>query len=490
VATFLSAAQESNLLRDPYFYVFPYRSSLGLLNGPAGFRNLPFFRHRSVLMVHSDTDGTRDVRASKLLLNEALGRQLNTYAFGSQLFATRAAAERGIRSITPQRPVIGEDGPISITDEDTVFGMARAATIDGAGNVVVFAQLLPDNNLAVFDFAVQRNLETPTVADYLKLQRQAQPSHGGLTEGQAAGIAVAVTLLVVAILGAVLLRSRQRRMQPPHDFTKDIAALPLTSRPYEAPVELNPRSIREGKELGKGAFGSVFAGTLRRPRESRPVALKRIAIFEQPEIRDRALKEMVVLAQFRREPYIVHLVGVMTRGPVLTIVMELCEMGALSEYLKSQLRKGRSEPWSIKLRMARDAARGMAKIHASSILHLDLAARNILLKKDGTCKVGDFGRLVGCGRKGKGRGCLLPLTNSGLLTGLAAGGLYYQASASRPLAVRYADGCFIWERLIYFCLAPSLTASSPLPQLDGARGACAGRRLYRVGRMVVWCFLV
>jgi len=101
----------------------------------------------------------------------------------------------------------------------------------------------------------------------------------------------------------------------------------------------------------------------------------------------------------------------MTRGNTLTIVMELCERGSLGDYLKSQLRRGKSECWPVKFRMARDVSRGMAKIHASSILHLDLAARNVLLKADGTCKVADFG--------------------------LAAAGLYYQASASRPLAVRW-----------------------------------------------------
>ena len=370
---------------------------------------MPFFQFHAVFILHTGWEMSGDVQAGKALLNEAFRRQMNTYAFGSQVTATRAAAERGIRSVTPQSPVLYRNSPIAVTDNEVVLGLARAATIDKAGNVAMFAQLLSDDNFAVFDFSVQRNLHTPTVADYLKLQPRQSNDDDMLADGQAAGIAVAATLIIVAIAGVVVLRLRQRRLQPAHDFTKNIAALPLTSRPYEAPLELSFRSVREQKQLGKGAFGAVFAGTFKRNKQVVPVALKRIEVLGQPEVRERVLKEMVVLAQFRREPYIVHLEGVMTRGNTLTIVMELCERGSLGDYLKSQLRRGKSECWPVKFRMARDVSRGMAKIHASSILHLDLAARNVLLKADGTCKVADFG---GLGVGGGGGYCCRRLSSN------------------------------------------------------------------------------
>ena len=45
----------------------------------------------------------------------------------------------------------------------------------------------------------------------------------------------------------------------------------------------------------------------------------------------------------------------------------------------------------LRLRIILDAARGLERLHQAHIAHNDLAARNLLLDKDWTCALGDFG---------------------------------------------------------------------------------------------------
>lgn len=397
---FIALATAAGLARAPYFWLISFRSAIGLLADPLS--NTSFFRSRVVMMAREEHKSWHDIQVGAALLAAALHRRMNTFAFGGDVAATRQAARRGLARITSEFPVLFRNVPIQLRDNSTVAGILRAATLGQDGELIFFAQLLPDGNLAIYDFPVLSKLATPTVAEYLALQADTQDD---TSDNETMSRTGRVTVLVGALCAGallvvvgVLLRQHRPGQRHAHNFTSDIAALPMTTRAFEAPLELSNCAVREEHELGSGAFGRVLRGSLRLHRwyggknsERRAVAIKRVDTNGKPEAVARTLREMVVLAQFRREPYIVHLEGVVTRGPTLRIVMELCSNGSLCEYLRQQLREGRSPPWPEKYRMARDVARGMAVVHASHFLHLDLAARNILVSADGTCKVADFG---------------------------------------------------------------------------------------------------
>jgi serine/threonine protein kinase len=46
---------------------------------------------------------------------------------------------------------------------------------------------------------------------------------------------------------------------------------------------------------------------------------------------------------------------------------------------------------NAKLRMLRDVAAGLAHLHSQSIVHRDVALRNVLLRADGSAQVADLG---------------------------------------------------------------------------------------------------
>jgi serine/threonine protein kinase len=354
-----------------------------------------------VLIVRGEAKVWESLYISDALLREGLLRKMYTYGFGNNVQATRVAARRGLRSITLKRPALYEERSLAIDIDGRVTGDVTMAVMDEGGCAKPFALLLADGNVAVFDFKTRDALDKPTVADYISLQERKTENEGRLSNAGVAGLIVGLLGAAVAVIGGLTLLYRRRQqvgLRKPHDFTQDLMALPMTARPFEAPQELSQRALHIDGRFDKGAFGSVHFGALRVARGTKRVAVK-IAFVDDdsgaaPELRQRIFKEMVVLAQFRRQPYIVQLEGVITRGSPLIIVMELCENGSLEKVLREKLRQSRSETWQTKFRMAKEIARGMSVVHESNVLHLDLATRNILVTANGTCKVADFGKWI------------------------------------------------------------------------------------------------
>eukprot|EP01050_Picozoa_sp_SAG11_P006908 SAG11_NODE_558_length_8540_cov_3.877147_3_plen_178_part_00 len=98
-------------------------------------------------------------------------------------------------------------------------------------------------------------------------------------------------------------------------------------------------------------------------------------------------------SQNLRHPNIVLLMGTVVKPPRLCIISELCIRGSLHEILHDPRTKGRSLPWRLRLTMAQDAARGCAFLHSHDpcIVHLDLKSANLVVDKNMTLKVADFG---------------------------------------------------------------------------------------------------
>ena len=69
-------------------------------------------------------------------------------------------------------------------------------------------------------------------------------------------------------------------------------------------------------------------------------------------------------------------------------VMELMPYGDLANFLK---KTGVTLALTDLLRIATDAAGGMAYLEANNTIHRDLAARNVLIGENHVAKISDFG---------------------------------------------------------------------------------------------------
>ena len=232
----------------------------------------------------------------------------------------------------------------------------------------------------------------------------APPTSAGATAGStttygAIGGGIGVFLVVLLVVFVVLRRRAQRKV--PADFAAIIETLHLdayglagddgemrAARPRELPRE----SVTIVKEIGKGNFGIVAKAQFaeRRGRMILPaylVAIKQLHQTASTEARNEILGEAAVMAQFEHEN-VLRLVGVVTRGDPILVVMEFMEHGALQSYIKAHA----PELTELqRLGFAADLANGLAYLHARGFIHRDVAARNVLLSSTLTVKLADFG---------------------------------------------------------------------------------------------------
>jgi serine/threonine protein kinase len=95
------------------------------------------------------------------------------------------------------------------------------------------------------------------------------------------------------------------------------------------------------------------------------------------------LREASLMALVEHHKHIVGLVGVVTSGTPLMLLLTYCEHGALGACLKKQ----GLPPTKSKLELGLDVALGMEHLATSNFVHRDLAARNVLLSSVWTAKV-------------------------------------------------------------------------------------------------------
>lgn len=143
--------------------------------------------------------------------------------------------------------------------------------------------------------------------------------------------------------------------------------------------------IELGKQLGKGHFGEVWMGTMK--KTLKPVAVKtcKSEFFTD---KHKFLKEAEILEQYDH-PNIVKLIGIAAERDPVYIVMELMPGGDFINYLRKH---GPTTPTAQMLKFAVDAAEGMAYLAGKNCIHRDLAARNCLVgENDAVLKISDFG---------------------------------------------------------------------------------------------------
>jgi hypothetical protein len=201
------------------------------------------------------------------------------------------------------------------------------------------------------------------------------------------GAFVIFVILLIFFLRARARPRRQRNLQP-YDFEQLLAALcDMTLDPSlkRAPHEIKRSSIRMLNVIGKGNFGEVHKAFLHeipsQPGYIVAVKTQNASLLNTGSI----LPEAALTAQFN-SPFIVQLIGVVTIGDPLLVVMEYCEFGSLNNYLKKN-----PVSRTRKLTIALDCAEGLRYLDERNFVHRDIASRNVLISSDHRAKLSDFG---------------------------------------------------------------------------------------------------
>jgi serine/threonine protein kinase len=139
-------------------------------------------------------------------------------------------------------------------------------------------------------------------------------------------------------------------------------------------------------ELGHGAMGVVYRA--RDPIINRLVALKTITtgVADDPALLQRFYRE-AQSAGGLQHPNIITIYDMGEEGKIPFIAMELVE----GENLEQVIARRAPIPISLKLVYAMQACRAFDYAHKRGIVHRDIKPGNIMVGKDGSVKVVDFG---------------------------------------------------------------------------------------------------
>ena len=151
---------------------------------------------------------------------------------------------------------------------------------------------------------------------------------------------------------------------------------------------IHPSEITKGAKIGAGSYGEVFRGTWNGTEVAIKTYFRSQDLSNSDTLRDFE-SEVQVLTTIRH-PNVLQFFGCVVSGPGLSIVTEFMHRGSLFGILGDQ--KVEIDP-RRRLKMALDIANGMNCLHNSDppIVHRDLKSPNLLVSRDWTVKVADFG---------------------------------------------------------------------------------------------------
>lgn len=140
-------------------------------------------------------------------------------------------------------------------------------------------------------------------------------------------------------------------------------------------------------KLGQGSFGIVYK--VKRKMDSNVYVMKQIDISKMnSRMKQDAINEGHILSKMNN-PYVVKYYDSFIDKNVLCIVMEYCDGGDLSSYLKSQMGRPLQEMRIWKFFIL--SCMGLDYIHRKKILHRDIKTMNLFLTKDEGLRIGDLG---------------------------------------------------------------------------------------------------
>ena len=187
--------------------------------------------------------------------------------------------------------------------------------------------------------------------------------------------------------------------------------------------------------IGSGGMANVYKARCHRLNRLVAIKILKSDLAENADFRRRFHDESQAVAQLSHAN-IVSVYDVSTNSDTEYIVMELIDGITLKQYME---RRGRMD-WRESLHFITQIMRGLSHAHSRGIIHRDIKPQNIMVLRDGSVKVADFG--IAC------------LANAGqTLTQEALGSVHYispeQARGDRIDARSdiYSAGVVLYEML-------------------------------------------
>lgn len=143
---------------------------------------------------------------------------------------------------------------------------------------------------------------------------------------------------------------------------------------------------RIGEPIGRGGMGTVFMAVHEKSGEQVAVKVIAASVADDMRFRSRFSTEIETLKKLKHAN-IVSLIGHGEQHGQLFYSMELVQ----GESLQHLLRREKRLQWPFVLNMAIQVCNALKHAHNFGVIHRDLKPANLLIAKDGTTKLVDFG---------------------------------------------------------------------------------------------------
>ena len=189
------------------------------------------------------------------------------------------------------------------------------------------------------------------------------------------------------------------------------------------------------ERIGTGGMAIVYKAKCHRLNRLVAIKILKSDLAQNEEFRRRFNAESQAVAQLSH-PNIVSVYDVSRGGDMEYIVMELIDGITLKQYME---KRGQLN-WRESMHFITQIMRGLSHAHSRGIIHRDIKPQNIMVLRDGSVKVADFGIA-----------CLADSAQT--LTQEALGSVHYispeQARGDRPDARSdiYSSGVVLYEML-------------------------------------------
>ncbi|KAJ7947641.1 Protein kinase [Quillaja saponaria] len=163
-------------------------------------------------------------------------------------------------------------------------------------------------------------------------------------------------------------------------------------------LKMATRNFRPDSVLGEGGFGSVFKGWIdensfvaTKPGTGIVIAVKKLNKDSFQGHREW-LAEVNYLGQLSH-PHLVKLIGYCLEDEHRLLVYEFMPRGSLENHLFRRGSYFQPLSWSLRLKVALGAAKGLAFLHSAEtkVIYRDFKTSNILLDSNYNAKLSDFG---------------------------------------------------------------------------------------------------
>jgi serine/threonine-protein kinase len=212
-----------------------------------------------------------------------------------------------------------------------------------------------------------------------------------------------------------------------------------------------PTQYRPLERLAAGGMAEVFrAEAVFETGDTALVAIKRVLpeLSSQPVYRSM-FEDEARLGMLLRHPNIVRVYDARDAGGTYIMIMELVDGTSLKDMLDAAHARSACMPVPTALHVTREIARGLAYAHLAAdhtgqhlgIIHRDVSPHNVLLGRDGTVKLADFGLA---------NAKVHQTIRSSELVGGKLGYLAPEVISTRPADQRidlFAVGIVLWEML-------------------------------------------